>query len=104
MFKCGYCGAEFETQEEATSHIMRHAMEQAQRQQQEVMQTYLLLAASQLTQICLISGRKPEEAIELFSRLYELLKDWRGGVESKEGFIKWLENQWGRGGGDQTKK
>lgn len=104
MIRCEYCGAGFETQEEAAPHMMRHAMEQAQRQQEQVMQVYLLLASSQLTQICLMSGKRPEEAMQVFARLYELLRDWRGGQESREGFLKWLNQQWGQGGGDQTQE
>ncbi|MFC1919702.1 hypothetical protein ACFLWX_02800 [Chloroflexota bacterium] len=102
MIKCGYCGAELQSKEEAGSHLMKHWMEQAERNQQKAQQTYLLMAASQLTQICLVSGRKPEEAMEVFSRLYELLKDWRGELQSKDGFVSWLDSQWGKVEGDEA--
>ena len=75
--------------------MMKHVTEQLEKQHQAVSQTYLLMAASQLTQICLISGRKPEEAIEIFTRVYDLLRHWHGGAESKDDFMKWLEGQWG---------
>lgn len=94
MYKCGHCGAEFNSEEEAESHMMKHFSEHMQKQQEVMTQTNLLLAASQLTQICLISGRKPREAIEVFTEVYELLKNWRSGVSSKEHFMKWLDEQW----------
>ena len=95
MFKCGYCGAEFPSEEEAASHMMKHLAEQVEKQQQATAQTYLLMAASQLTQICLISGRGPEEAMQIFTRVYDLLNNWHCGTQPKDDFMKWLEKQWG---------
>jgi hypothetical protein len=75
--------------------MMKHLSEQLEKQHQAVSQTYLLMAASQLTQICLISGRRPEEAMDIFTRVYELLKNWHGGAQPKDDFMRWLEQQWG---------
>lgn len=99
MYKCGFCGAEFSTEQEASAHMMKHISEHAQKQQETMMRTYLLLAASQLTQICLISGRKPEDAMLVFTKLYELLINWQGsGSKDKDEFTKWLEGQWDKPG------
>ncbi len=95
MYKCGFCGQEFSNEQEAAGHMMKHVSEYAQKQQETMMRTYLLLAASQLTQICLISGRKPEDAMEVFTKLYGLLVHWQGGGgKDKDEFTKWLEGQW----------
>ena len=94
MYKCGHCGVEFSSEEEASNHMMQHFNEHMQKQQELMTQTNLLLAASQLTQICLISGREPKEAIEVFTEVYELLNHWRDGVNSSEQFKNWLEQQW----------
>lgn len=95
MYKCGLCGAEFTDQQAASSHMMKHLSEYAQKQQDVMMRTYLLLAASQLTQICLISGKKPEDAMDVFTKLYELLINWQGsGAKNKDEFTRWLEHQW----------
>ena len=94
MYKCGHCGEEFNSEEEAANHMMKHFSEHMQKQQDVMTQANLLLAACQLTQICLISGRKPREAMEVFTEVHELLKDWRSGTTSSENFMKWLDNQW----------
>ena len=94
MYRCSFCGADFATEQEAADHMIQHVKEHAAKQEQTLSQTYLLMAASQLTQICLMTGRKPDEAMEVFTRAYELLKNWHSGVEGRNDFTQWLERQW----------
>ncbi|MDP2719857.1 MAG: hypothetical protein U1D67_07030 [Dehalococcoidia bacterium] len=94
MYKCGFCGAEFVTEQESAGHMMKHVSEFSQKQQDMMMRTYLLMAASQLTQICLISGKKPEDAMEVFARLFDLLAKWQGSGKGNDEFTKWLDQQW----------
>ena len=94
MYRCGFCGADFSTEHEAAGHMMKHIANHAAKQEQALAQTYLLMAASQLTQICLMTGRKPDEAMEVFTRAYGLLKNWHSGVEGRNDFTRWLEQQW----------
>jgi hypothetical protein len=100
LYRCGFCGADFSTEQEAAGHMMKHISEQAAKQEQALAQTYLLMAASQLTQICLMTGRKPDEAMEVFTRAYELLKNWHSGVKGTNDFTRWLEQQWKDKGSD----
>ena len=44
----------------------------------------LFQVAGQVTQICLITGKTPEEAVATYTRTYELLNEWYRGAPFKE--------------------
>jgi len=47
--------------------------------------------ASDLTQLCLIHNKKPEEAVETFAKIHEMLQDWFTGEPLKEHVMKLLD-------------
>ena len=44
----------------------------------------LMLVASELAKTCLIHGKQPEDAVDVYQRTYGLLEDWYSGEPLKE--------------------
>lgn len=68
-------------------------MQQSDMQQQEEVLTRsnLVLAACKLTEAIGVNGKSPEEAVAIFTRVYELLDDWFRGTPLKDEIKKVID-------------
>ncbi|MDY6833469.1 MAG: hypothetical protein SVY53_01535 [Chloroflexota bacterium] len=49
-----------------------------------LMRSNTILVSAQLTEICVAHNKRPEEVVEIYSQVYELLQDWYAGKPVKE--------------------
>ena len=51
----------------------------------------LYLVTAQITQLCITTGKTPEEVMDIYSKTYELVEDWHRGGPLKEQVKKMID-------------
>ena len=60
-------------------------------QRKAMLHSSLFQVAGQVTQICLTTGKTPEEVVATYTKAYELLDEWYRGSPFKEDLKKLLD-------------
>ena len=68
-------------QQDFVSNLMR---EYQFKHREGAMQVNLASVSAQLTEICVVHEKKPEEVVDTYSKVYDLVQDWYAGKPIKD--------------------